>query len=468
MILNCFQGEGIVRRTRGEACSFGKMGRTSGADGAYTENIKTRREDGTMPNSRSRDPALTGNGRLQIGALAADVGMPAGNARIRLTPRGDSAQVIEEMISSTSGQSPVIDLPAPPVDFSLHPSEQKPYSEYDVSIQMEGYEPATVEGIQILPNTTSYQDVILHPLSNFEGERETIGIESHTLWGDYPPKIPEEDTKELPASTGLVVLPDPVIPEFVIVHAGAPTNASAPNYWIPFSDYVKNVASNEIYATWPEQTITANVLAIISFTLNRVYTEWYRGKGYNFTITNSTAYDHAFNYGRNIFDEISRVVDELFSTFVTKPNIRQPLLTQYCDGRSVSCPGWMTQWGSKDLGDKGYAAIDILKRFYGYDIYLMQAKKIAGVPSSYPGAALQMGSTGQDVRVIQEQLNTISKNYPAIPKNRVDGVFGEATRKAVETFQSIFHLTSDGIVGFSTWYKISDIYVAVTRMAELR
>jgi peptidoglycan hydrolase-like protein with peptidoglycan-binding domain len=265
-----------------------------------------------------------------------------------------------------------------------------------------------------------------------------------------------------------VVLPEPVVPEYVVVHAGPPDWEGAPEYWIPYSDYIKNVASSEIYATWPEEAIKANVLAINSFTLNRVFTEWYRGKGKSFTITNSTSYDHYFVYGRNIFDEISRVVDDLFTTYITRPGIRQPLLAQYCDGRKVSCPDWMTQWGSKDLAEQGYAAIDILKHFYGYEIYLSEAKQVQGVPSSYPGSALRTGSEGNDVRTIQEQLNAVAKKYPAIPKQRVDGVFGETTRKAVETFQRVFHLTADGVVGRSTWYKLSNVYVAVTRMAELK
>jgi len=406
-------------------------------------------------------------GRLQIGALSIDIGMPASNATIRVMPRGED-RVIEEMISDSSGQTPVINLPAPPVEFSLEPSEYRPYSEYDVSVSMEGYDEVYVEGVQILPETTSFQNVTLSPLTDYSEQAEVITIYDHTLWGDFPPKIPEADVKPMPPATGLVVLPEPVVPEFVIVHAGRPENASAPRHWVPFRDYIKNVASSEIYATWPEQTIKANVLAIISFTLNRVYTEWYRGKGYDFTITSSTAFDQAFSHGRNIFDEISTIVDEIFTTFITRPNIRQPLLTQYCDGRRVNCPTWMSQWGSKSLGDQGFTAIDILKRFYGSDVFLMQARKVAGVPSSYPGTPLQMGSIGQDVRTIQEQLNAVSNNFPAIPKLRVDGIFGEETRRAVETFQGIFKLAADGIVGFSTWYKLSHIYVSVTRMAELR
>jgi len=414
-----------------------------------------------MPNT----DLLTESGRLQIGVHIIDAGTPASNAVIQIMHHGET-QVLEELITDVSGLTLSIDLPAPPHEYSLHPLGVMPYSEYDARVMLDGFEPETIEGIQILSGTSAYQDVNLHPLV-MAGQTEIITIDDHTLWGHFPPKIPEDEVKELPASTGLVVLPEPVVPEFIIVHDGRPENAAAPNYWVPFTDYIKNVASCEIYPSWPYETIKSNVLAILSFTLNRVYTEWYRGKGYDFTITSSTAFDHAFSFGRNIFDEISHVVDEIFTSFVTRPGIRQPLFTQYCDGKSVSCPGWMTQWGSKDLGDRGYSAMEILKNFYGYDIYLMQAQKVEGVPMSFPGTILQMGSSGEPVRTIQTQLNTISDHYPAIKKIRVDGVYGEETRAAVETFQEIFRLSSDGIVGFSTWYKISDIYTAVTKIAAL-
>lgn len=410
---------------------------------------------------------LTGQGRLKLSAYEINVGRPVDNTVLQITPKGDRSRIIEELVTDSSGQTPVINLPAPPIEFSMGSGADMPYSEYDVHIIHDGFESQIIEGVQILPDTTSLQDIFLSPVTEYLQQTRVISIEEHTLWGTFPPKIPEEEVKELPASTGYVVLPEPVIPEYIIVHDGVPSNTSAPNYWIPFTDYIKNVASCEIYSTWPEATITANVLAILSFTLNRVYTEWYRARGYNFTITSSTTVDHAFSYGRNIFDEISRIVDNIFTSFVTRPGIRQPLFTQYCDGRNVTCPGWMSQWGSKTLGDQGYSAIDILKNFYGYDIYLMQAQRVAGVPSSYPGTVLQMGSTGSNVRTIQNQLNTISNNYPAIRKVRVDGVFGEETRVAVETFQNVFNLPADGIVGFSTWYRISEIYTAVARLAEL-
>ena len=235
---------------------------------------------------------------------------------------------------------------------------------------------------------------------------------------------------------------------------------------MPFKDYIKNVASCEIYPTWPVETLEANILAIISFTLNRVYTEWYRGKGYDFTITNSTAYDQAFVYGRNVFSEISEIVDYLFTTYITKPNIRQPLFTQYCNGKNVTCPGWLSQWGSKYLGDEGLDAVEILRRYYGSEIYLTSAEQVAGVPVSYPGYVLRDGVTGNYVRTIQEQLNAISDNYPAIPKLRVDGIYGPLTAGAVAKFQEIFDLPESSEVDFATWYQISNIYVAVERLAE--
>ena len=251
------------------------------------------------------------------------------------------------------------------------------------------------------------------------------------------------------------------------VHDGAPGDSTAANYYVRYRDYIKNVASSEIYATWPDATIRANVLAIMSFTLNRVYTEWYRGKGYVFTITSSTAYDHKFIYGRNFFQSISQVVDEMFENYLSRPNVRQPILTQYCDGQRVTCPDWMSQWGSKYLGDQGYSAIDILRSYYGNDMYINSAEGISGIPASWPGYDLGVGASGPKVRQLQEQLARISRAYPAIPTITADGVYGSRTREAVEKFQSVFGLPVTGIVDYPTWYKISDIYVAVSRIAEL-
>lgn len=194
----------------------------------------------------------------------------------------------------------------------------------------------------------------------------------------------------------------------------------------------------------------------------------YRGKGYSFTITSSTAYDHKFIYGRNFFQSISEVVDEMFENYLSRPNVRQPILTQYCDGQRVTCPGWMSQWGSKYLGDQGYSAIDIIRNYYGSNMYINTAQGISGIPSSWPGYDLEVGSTGDKVRQLQEQLARISQAYPAIPTVTADGIFGSRTREAVQKFQSVFGLPATGIVDYPTWYAISDIYVGVSRIAELR
>ena len=227
------------------------------------------------------------------------------------------------------------------------------------------------------------------------------------------------------------------------------------------------MACSEIYATWTDASIRANVLAIMSFTLNRVYTEWYRNKGYDFTITSSTAFDHKWIHNRNIFENISLIVDELFADYLSRPNVKQPILTQYCDGRRVSCPNWMSQWGSQYLGEQGYTAIEILRNYYGESMYINTAEEISGIPYSWPGYELTEGASGQKVLQLQEQLNRIARNYPAIPTVSEDGIYGPATAESVRTFQSIFGLPQTGVVDYRTWYKISEIYVGVSRIAEL-
>lgn len=208
-------------------------------------------------------------------------------------------------------------------------------------------------------------------------------------------------------------------------------------------------------------------MAIISFTLNRVYTEWYRSRGYDFTITNSTRYDQSFDYGRTIYTEISDIVDELFTTYIKRIDSNQPLFAQYCDGKQVTCPNWLSQWGSQDLAQQGYSAIDILRYYYGDNIYLEQSDRVSGIPSSFPGEALIVGSQGDDVRTIQQQLNSVSNVYTAIPKLAVDGIYGENTANAVREFQNIFNLAETGVVDFSTWYEISQIYVSIEKLAQL-
>ena len=393
---------------------------------------------------------------------------PIENARVRISYTGVPDSTIEEVATDSSGRTPVIELKTPPLEYSMEPVEQQPYSEYTIQIEAEGFEPKEIAGSQVLADTLSRQPTTLNVMESGETFQRIV-IPPHTLFYEYPPKIEEAEIKPI-NENGEIVLSKVVVPEYIVVHDGPVNDSAAGNYYVRYKDYIKNVASSEIYATWPDDTIRANVLAIMSFTLNRVYTEWYRNKGYDFTITSSTAYDHKWIYGRNIFASIDRIVDELFENYLSRPNVRQPILTQYCDGKQVQCRnrGWMTQWGSKALGDQGYSAIEILRTFYGNDMYINVAEAISGSPASWPGYDLDIGTSGNKVRQIQEQLNTIAEAYPAVPVVTADGIYGPETQNSVRIFQSIFGLDQTGIVDYRTWYKIQEIYVAVSRIAELR
>lgn len=414
---------------------------------------------------RAMQQESVSRGGLQVIVNNITQNRPIAGATISISYTGEPDRIIEELQTDSLGRTPVIELPAPPIEYSLAPSPNQPYSEYNLSIHAEGFEPTTISGTELLPEVNSVQPVRMQP-SEAPSDFERIVIPAHTLFGEYPPKIPEDEVKPMP-ETGEIVLSRVVVPEFVIVHDGSPDDPSAPNHYVRYRDYIVNVACSEIYATWPAAAIRANVLAIMSFTLNRVYTEWYRNKGFDFTITSSTAFDHKWMNGRNIFNEISTVVDEVFANYLSRPNVRQPILTQYCDGQRVQCPNAMSQWGSKDLGDRGYSTIDILRYFYGENMYINIAEEVAGVPSSWPGYNLDIGASGEKVLQLQDQLNTISEVYTLIPSVIIDGTYGENTQEAVESFQRIFNLPPNGIVDYPTWYKIQDIYVGVTRIAEL-
>ncbi|MCH5252970.1 MAG: peptidoglycan-binding protein [Lachnospiraceae bacterium] len=406
-------------------------------------------------------------GKLNVNVTSDDNNRPISGATVRITAESTPEQTIEESTTDSQGQLTDIELPAPPLEYSMNPTADKPYSEYAIFISAPGFETIEVNGAEIFSGETAIQNASMIPVDRSESDSaELFVIPDHTLWGDYPPKIPESEIKSI-EETGEIVLSRVVIPEYVVVHDGPPSDNSAKNYYVKYTDYIKNVACSEIYSTWPTSTIQANVLAIQSFTLNRVFTEWYRNKGYDFTITSSTAYDHKWIPNRNVFQSISRVVDEIFNNFLSRPNVEQPILTQYCDGKNVSCPNWMSQWGSKSLGDQGYSAIEILRNYYGDSIYINETEEISGIPSSWPGTNLVVGSSGDKVRQMQRQLNVIAGAYPLIPTIAVDGIFGPRTEEAVKTFQKVFNLTQDGIVGFKTWYKISQIYVGVSRIAEL-
>ncbi len=406
------------------------------------------------------------HGLLQVNVVSIINNFPIQNATVRIVNSDRPDSTIEEVVTNSSGQTEQVALDAPPLEYSLTPGDNRPYSEYNLEISAPGFKPQTITGTEILPDSTAIQPVTLEPEDDPEPLDQSITIPEHTLYGNYPPKIAEAEVKPM-GESGEIVLSRVVVPQTIVVHDGPPTDSSAPNYYVPYRDYIKNVASSEIYATWPQATITANVLAIMSFTLNRVYTEWYRNQGYDFTITSSTAYDHKWIYGRNIYESISLVVDEIFDNYLSRPGVKQPILTQYCDGRQVTCPNWMTQWGSCSLGERGYSPIEILRHFYGSSIYINTAEQISGIPSSWPGENLTIGSSGQKVMQLQEQLDAIATVYSAIPRVAPDGFYGPNTAASVREFQSVFGLPQTGVTDFPTWYKISHIYVGITRIAEL-
>ncbi len=416
------------------------------------------------PVLRSTQNENIDQGQLQIN-VTANVGLiPIQNATITISYTGEPDSTIETLTTDSSGQTEAVTLKAPPLEYSLTPNSPMPYSEYTLTVRAPGYEPVTISGVEVLPEVTAMQNIEMIPTETSQEESETITIPDHTLYGDYPPKIPEDEIKPMDES-GEIVLSRVVIPEYIIVHDGVPSDSTAGNYYVRYRDYIKNVVSSEIYATWPENAIYANTLAIMSFTLNRVYTEWYRNKGYNFTITSSTAYDQKWIYGRNIYSNVDRLVDSIFANYLSRPGVRQPIFTSYCDGKNVTCNG-LSQWGSKYLGDEGYTPIEIIRYYYGSDMYINTAVAVSGVPSSWPGYNLSVGASGDKVLQIQQQLNRIAQNYPAIPRITADGIYGSRTANAVRVFQRVFNLPQSGIVDYPTWYKISEIYVGVSRIAE--
>lgn len=403
-------------------------------------------------------------GELQVNVTDSD-NAPIRDARVTISEpeTAITQQSIERLETDVSGQTQIVDLNTPPLEYSLNENnENMPYANYNIQIEVPGYETENIRNVEILPDSLSLQNVRMR---RREGEQvENIDIDPHTLYAEYPEKIPEDEIKDV-NEPGEIVLSRVVIPEYVVVHNGTPSS-NARDYYVTYKDYIKNVASSEIYATWPRATIAANVLAIMSFTLNRVYTEWYRNKGYDFTITSSTAYDQKWIYGRNIFQSIDEVVDEIFDQYLSRPDVRQPILTQYCDGKRVTCPNWLSQWGSCNLGEQGFGTLEIIRNYYGDDMYINTAEQISGIPASWPGYDLTIGASGQKVMQMQEQLDTIARVYTAIPRVSADGVFGEGTQASVRAFQKIFDLPQTGVVDFSTWYKISQIYVGITRIAE--
>lgn len=399
-------------------------------------------------------------GYLQIQTRTAQDAIPLEGAQVRVLD--DEGNLLYRLTTDSSSETRPVSLETLDGSYSLDPGYQgNPYADYGVTVETEGFQPVSVTGIPIYDGQTAVLPVALVPLEENQTRRTpetvTIGPPAVTLDGGRQ----QEGTSANARVLRQVVIPDPIT-----VHLGAPAAAAA-NVQVRFSDYVKNVASSEIYPTWPDAAIRANVYAIMTFAINRVYTEWYKSQGYDFDITNNTAYDQYYVPGHPIYDSISNVVDELFGEYVRRQGQLAPYFTSFCNGTTAVCQG-LSQWGTVSLADQGYSPLQILRAYYPNDIQIAETNIVTNALSSFPGTALRAGSSGLDVQTIQTYLTRIRRNYPSIPAiTDPTGSFGESTRAAVEKFQSIFNLTPDGIVGKATWYKLSNIYTAVTRLAEL-
>lgn len=420
-------------------------------------------------------------GTLQIFTNLANEALPITNVMVRVFKEVDGEIVFENYsFTDQEGKSPILTLDTVSKSLSLDENNQlRPYTTYSVELQLTGYQSQLIQGVQIFEDEASeipfsmFPGRILEPevdtipdhhlLTNYGGSNVSMAptrnqeIQDPRFYEENHIKTPERDT---------FVLKGVVIPRQIRVHLGRPTS-NAENVTVDFIYYIKNVCSSEVYPTWPRQALLANIHAQVSLALNRVYTEWYPSKGFNYDITNHTAFDQAFVKNRNIYESVSLLVDEVFNQYLRKRNYSEPFYAEYCDGKIAQCPG-MKQWGTLSLANQGLSAIQILQRYYTNEVRLVSSERIEDVKGSYSGNPLRLGTQGDDVQLIQAQLNAIAVNYPAIkPIYPVDGIYGEATQAAVKVFQSQFNLTVDGIVGKSTWYKINYIYLAVRKLAEL-
>lgn len=405
-------------------------------------------------------------GYLQIQTSLGNQAYPIAQAMVRVYKINNEEVVFEDFfITNEEGKTENIPLYAPARSMSLkEANEARPYEIYNVQVRANGFEMEEILGVQVFAGEYSVLNVEPIPTRLQRSAQRNIDVipDHHLLTNEGG-----NNTSQTPPNTTARILTQIVIPTNITVHLGRP-DRDAENVTVPFLYYLKNCASSEIYPTWPYEALKANIWAQMSLVLNRIYTEWYPSKGYDFDITNSTAFDQAFVKNRNIYDSIAAVVDEVFGEYIQKANYMEPYYAEYCDGRIAQCPG-MKQWGTLDLANRGYSAIRILRYYYGENIQIRETNNIQDVKSSYPGTPLRSGSTGQEVRQMQEQLNAIAINYPNItPIFPVDGTFNQATEDAVRIFQRQFNLSVDGVVGKATWYRISYVYAAVRKLAELR
>ena len=411
------------------------------------------------------------NGTLRVYASVADQAAPL--AGVRLAVQGESGTVLARLETDAAGAAGPLSLEAPDTRYSLEEDNRtvRPYAVYRLIAEADGWQGQILDGVQVFAGQETVARLSFLPAAPADAPTlaDTRTEEQHVEITTIPPHVlfaggggsgptPEE-------SPDSRVLSEVVIPKKITVHLGKPS-ANVSNVTVGFQEYIANVASSEIYPTWPEQAIRANILAQISLALNRIWTEWYPSRGYAFNITGSPGYDQAYVAGRTVFAVMERITAELFNTYVRRSGDQEPYYTEYCDGKLVTCPG-MKQWGTVDRANEGKSALEILRYYYGSRVQLVTSNNIAAIPSSWPGVTLKRGSTGTSVRILQRQLSRIAKDYPSFGKPEVTGTFDAATEQCVENFQKQFSLTADGLVGKATWYKVSYIYVSVKDLAEL-
>ncbi|GHV10677.1 hypothetical protein FACS1894219_00560 [Clostridia bacterium] len=374
-----------------------------------------------------------------------------------------------ELTSDNNGNTDTVEVTAPDKERTLDPNASGPYhTSLNVAVEAEGYSLVTVENAEIYDTETTQLPVTMHPIGEFDPvEIDDIIIDENDLHSGEKREQPgsEEEVPDIPMR-GLRVLKDVIIPYEITVHLGTPAS-NAMNVTVPFVDYIKNVASHEIYPTWPDAAIEANVYCQITFALNRIYTEWYRGKSYNYDITNSTAYDQYYVKGGTIFANVARIVDRVYNTYIRRAGYKEPYFSQFCNGTTVTCNG-LSQWGTVELANRKYSPLEILRYYYPDDVYLYTSTNFDYIYSSYPGYELKQGYSDSNVEKMQDYLNYISVNFPLIPQiKNPNGYFGTDTTEAVKVFQRTFGLPVDGIIGKATWNQIGQIYVGVRRLSEL-
>lgn len=401
-------------------------------------------------------------GILRIQAFAARKSASVEGVRIAIT--GDGFAAVRHTDAQGNAEDVTIQTPACRLSLEEQNTTQRPYAVCSLTASKPGYRTVRIQGVQIFPGqvTLAQPEMIPETEAGRDVPDMPVVIPEHPLFAGQGGSG-ARPVVECPAAP--LVLDRVVIPKTITVHLGKPS-ASARNVTVSFRDYIANVASSEVYPTWPEQALRANIHCQISLALNRIYTEWYPSKGYSFNITNSTSYDQYYVHGRTVFDVMVRLTNDIFNTYIRKKGTVNPYYAEYCDGKSVSCAG-LKQWGTVTLANQGKNALQILRYYYGNDVEIVRSDNIRSIPQSYPGSPLRQGSSGPAVFTLQRQLNRIAKDYPFLGKLNVDGVFGAQMASTVRAFQKQFNLTADGVVGRQTWYKISYIYVSVKDLAEL-